>query len=357
MRTILSRYIAMTVIKATALALLIVGSVLMLMIALGELKNIGEGDYGITQVIFYIAMRLPNQLYQFSPLLMLIGSIMGLSALSTHRELTVMRVYGFSLGRIIYSVLTIAFIVILAVSFIGEWVGPTLSKKAELRKENAQNAGQAVVTATGRWWHVDHNFIYIERVIDRQRLEGVTRYQYDDQHRLVAAYYAKVLAYENRQWQMQDVVKTMFYKDRTKSESYSKADWNLKLNANLLNTGLIDPSEMSLPRLLQYARYREKNGLQASEYQFDFWRRLFQPFASLVMIFLAIPFVLGAFQIKTLGFRIMMGVMVGFAFFILNATLSQLCVVFQLSPIFAASLPLLFFAIIGIILYRRLNIF
>lgn len=354
MMTILERYISKVILVATGLVAIIITSVLFLMTLLGELKNIGQGDYSLDQAIFYVFLRLPNEIYQFSPLLILLGSIVGLSILSSHRELAVMRASGFSIRRIIFSVLSAAFLLILLASLMGEGLAPSLSYKAEVHKENAQNAGQAVVTAAGVWFHIDNNFIHVQHVVGRQLLEGVTRYQFDNHHHLQVAYYAKKLSLDNQQWQMHDGVKTTFYNERTKSQSFSHANWNLKLNTNLLNIGLVDPNEMSIPKLAQFAHYLEHNGLQASDYRYNFWQRIFQPIASLLMIFLAIPFVLGTLSASTLGWRIVVGIMVGFAFFIFNAFLGQLCIVFQLPAMMAALLPLAVFLILGIFLSNRL---
>lgn len=351
---ILQRYIIKTILAATGLATLLITGVLFLMTLLSEFKNIGEGDYSIGQALFYVFLRLPNQLYQFSPMLILLGSIMGLSALSAHRELSVMRAAGFSIKQIIRSVTLAAMILIFLMMLVGEWAAPHLSSRAEIRKENLQNAGQAVVTAAGVWFHVENNFIHVQHVVGRQLLEGVTRYQFDAAHHLEVAYYAKKLTYKNNHWLMSDVVKTTFYKDRTHSESMPTAGWNLPLNANLLNVGLVEASEMSLPRLNKFASYLEENGLSSSEYRYQFWQRIFQPLASLVMMLLAIPFVLGAFSTATLGWRVMVGLMAGFAFFISNAFLGEICIVYQVPPVLAAGLPVMLFALLGLVMSRHL---
>ena len=354
MLMILKRYIAKTIANATAMTALVIISVLFIITLLGELKDLGVGDYGLIQAILYVCMRLPNDIYQFSPLLMLLGSMIGLSILSSHRELAVMRASGFSVRKIIYATLSVALVIILLVSLVGEWIAPSLSHKAEMHKENAQNAGQAVVTAAGVWFHVDNNFIHVEHVVGRSLLEGVTRYQFDDSHRLQVAYFAKTLTRENNEWTMNDVVKTEFYPDRTRSQAYPHANWDVKLNTNLLSVGQVNPNEMSLPRLLNYSRYLEKNGLQASAYQHNFWQRILQPFASLIMIFLALPFVLSTLSTTTLGWRIVVGVLVGFAFFILNALLAQMCVVYQVPVLLAALFPLLLFGGIGVVMTKQL---
>ncbi|VVC75797.1 Lipopolysaccharide export system permease protein LptG [Aquicella siphonis] len=351
---ILDRYIAKTIMLATGMAALVITSLLLIMSLLAEAKSIGEGDYGFGQAVIYVLMKLPNDLYHFSPLLVLLGSIVGLSIMSSYRELAVMRASGFSIRQIIKSVLAAALVLILFLSLAGEWIAPGLSYKAVMRKENAKNAGQAVVTASGIWFHIDDNFIHVQRVVGRQLLNGVTWYQFDNDHRLQAAYFAKSLTLQDNEWRMHDVVKTSFYTNRTKSQVFTELPWELKLNSNLLNVGLVDPNEMSLSKLIKFIRYLKQNGLQANEYQFTLWQRVFQPLASLVMIFLAIPFVLGALSTSTMGWRIVVGILAGFAFFILNAMLGQLCVVYQIPALFAAFLPPLLFAALGVLLLKKL---
>lgn len=354
MRKILERYIAKTVIFSTGLCALIIFAVLFLLTLLAEFKNIGEGDYGLIQAFFYVLLRLPNEIYQFSPMLILLGSITGLSILAAHYELAVMRASGFSMNKIILSVLWIAFFLTLLVSVLGEGIGPVLSSKAEIRKENAQNAGQAVVTAAGIWFHIGNNFIHVEHVIGRHLLEGVTRYQFDQAHRLEAAYFAKKLIFHNNGWKMEGAVKTTFYPEQTKSTKLLDGPWDIKFNHNLFNVGIVDPHEMPLPRLISFARYLEHNGLQSSEYWYDFWQRLLQPFAAFVMVFLAIPFVLSTMNRLPLGWRIIAGIMVGFIFFIMNALLGQLCIVYQVPTLLAAAIPPLLFGLIGIFLSKKL---
>ena len=352
---ILERYIAKSLLLASGMATLIITGVLLLLTFLSELRSIGEGEYGFIQATIYVFLRMPAKIYQFSPLLVLLGSIIGLSILSSHRELAVMRTSGFSMRRIIFSLLSAAFLLISVIGLVGELVAPHLSYSAELHKENAKSAGQAMITSTGVWLHVDNNFIHVQQVVGRAMLKDVTRYQFDGEHRLLAAYFVKKLTFDDHHWWMNDFVKTSFYAEGVKSHAFARAPWNLTLNPNFLNMSLVDPNEMSLPKLTKYANYLEQNGLRASEYRYEFWSRLFQPIVSLMMIFLAVPFVLGTLSASPLGWRIVVGIMVGFSFFIINAFLGQLCIVYQVPPLLAALLPCLLFGVVGLVLANELT--
>lgn len=354
MITILQRYLGKSIISATLVTTVVITAVLFVMTLLGEFKSLGQGDYGFGAAVIYTLLRLPNELYQFSPMLILLGSIIGLSLLSSHRELAVMQTSGFSIRQIIYSVFFAALVMIFFISLVGELTGPDLNHHAEVQKDNLQNAGQAVSTSSGVWLHVDNNFVHVEHVIGSQMLEGVTRYKFDNEHRLLAAYYAKTMTFENDQWIMHDAVKTTFLTNRTISEAQPTMLWDLPFNSHLLNTGMIEPNEMSLSKLKKFSRYLEQNGLRSSQYRFEFWERVFTPLASLVMIFLAIPFVLGGFRQTAMGWRLMAGVLMGFAFFILNAFLGQLCIVYQIPPSMAALLPIAAFAVLSILLAKKM---
>lgn len=352
---ILQRYIAKSIVVGTLISALIIIGILVLMSLLGEMKDIGEGDYSIALAGLFVLMRLPNQLYQYSPMLVLLGSIIGLTILTANREIAVMRTSGLSINSMIMSVLGCVLIIVCCIGVLGEWFGPGLSYSAEVHKENARNAGQAVITAAGVWYHVDNNFIHIKRVVGRELLEGVTRYEFDNDHRLHAAYYAKQLTQRDNKWTMRDVVKTIFSDDRTKSLSVAELPLDLQLNTNLFNIGLVEANEMSLHKLVKFTRYLQENGLQATEYEFQFWRRVLQPLASLIMVFLALPFVLGTLGTASLGMRLLAGVIAGFTFFIVNALLGEISIVYQVPAFFAALLPLVLFAIAGMVLAKRIT--
>lgn len=352
---ILHRYIARSIILATGLITLIMAAILLLILLLGEIKQIGRGDYGIIEVFIYVLSRLPNELYQFFPIIILVGCVTGLSILSAHKELIVMRTSGLTLLRIIFSALSAVLLMTMIMAVIGEGVAPHLSYLAEIRKENQRNAGLAMVTNAGVWLHVDKNFIHIEHVIGRQLMEGITQYQFDDQLHLLAIYHAKKLILEKHHWQMIDVVKTSFYPTELKREQLKTLDWNLKIDLNLLNVGIVDANEMSLTKLAKFSKYLVQNGLQATEYQYEFWHRLLQPISSFLMVFLVVPFILGGINLATSGKRLLFGILSGFVFYILNSALSQLSIVFQLPPMIAAALPLFIFSIFGLYLFKRLQ--
>lgn len=356
--TILHRYIAKTIILTSIVVILVVVGLSFFVNLLAELRDVGTGDYTFVHALINVLLRLPHDVYQFFPMLVLLGGVIGLGILSSHHELLVMRTSGYSLFHIMRAVVVGVLLLIVSASFIGEWIAPQLVFMANKHKESAENGGQAVSTANGVWIHEGNSFVHIAQVFGPHHLEGVKRYEFDSQHRLLAAYYAKSLDFSKGHWQLHDLAKTIFKKEHTQSQQFVTATWDLNLNPSLLNVGMVEPEELSLKNLLDYSRHLVKNGLQAGRFQFEFWKRICQPIATLVMILLVIPFVFAAPRSLTLGWRILFSVILGFVFYILNALLGQLSIVFQISPPFAAIFPTLLFASIGyFFIWRLLRIY
>lgn len=351
---ILHRYIIRTILTVTLVVLLVISGLIFFISLLGEVRDIGTGDYGFFQAVMHVLLGMPYILYQFFPMLVLLSGIIGLGILSANHELVVMRCSGMSLRSILSSLAGAAVILILCSTLIGEGIAPQANFLSNKRKDSAQNSGQAVATAAGVWIHEGNNFLHVDRVVGYHHLEGVTRYQFDSSHHLLAAYFAKSLDFQNGHWQLHGLLRTVFASNQTMSQFQPEAVWDLALNPNLLNVGLVLPGEMSLRNLKIYSNHLEENRLQAGAFQFEFWKRIFQPFATLLMVLLAVPFVLTGKRDTSIGLRVLFGTLVGFSFYILNALLGQFSLVFQVPPVMAAMLPAVLFAAVGYPLIRRI---
>ncbi len=352
---LLPRYIAKNVIWATLLVMGIVAGLAYFIGLLNELRDIGVGEYGVLQAAIHAFLELPHGVYEFFPMLVLLGGLMGLGALASHQELVVMRVSGLSIRKIMLAVFNAAIVLILLGMLIGEIIAPRAHYLADIQKSVAQSGGQAVVTASGLWVHEGNNFIHIDRVMAHNHLEGVTRYEFDDQHSLLTSYYAKNLDYIHGQWHLDQLVKTTFSNNHTQSVQMNQTNWDLKFSPNVLNIGLIEPEELPLTSLWNYTHHMVSNGLQAKDFEFSFWKRVLEPLTILVMLFLAVPFVFTAPRSVTLGWQLILGIVVGFIFYVIDGILGQLCIVFQLSPFIAAAIPIILFAGVGYTLMMRIR--
>jgi len=352
---ILRRYIGTTVINTILIVVLVLIAVEIFIEFTGEFSDMGTGNYGLPQVLLCVAMRLPADIYQFFPMAGLIGSLMGLGLLASHSELVIMRASGVSLIKITWAVIKAAFLIMLVAILLGEVVAPFLQHSATSFKAQAMSRGQALHTQHGIWIRNGRDFIYIDTTLQNGQLKDVTRYQFDDKRHLRSASYAKQAVYDHDKWVFNNVAESVFLGNRIISKHYDNEEWQLAFNPRLLNLIGIDNDQRSLPQLYSYIKYLRSSNLQANEYEFDFWQRVFQPVAILVMILLSVSFIFGPLRTVTMGLRILAGTVAGFTFYILNQCIGLLSTVYQLSPLATASLPTILVAILGFVLLLRVK--
>ena len=109
------------------------------------------------------------------------------------------------------------------------------------------------------------------------------------------------------------------------------------------------PEYLALKDLVDYLDYLRANKQDAGRYQLAFWRKIFQPITIAVMLFMALSFIFGPLRSVTMGARILLGIITGFAFYMTNQIFGPIALVYRLPPIIGAVLPSLLF--IGVSIY------
>ena len=352
---ILQRHIGVTIIMTTLFVLLVLIGLQIFIAFINELGDIGVGNYGLWQALQYIILTLPNNIYSFFPMAGLLGSLIGLGYLASNRELVVMRTSGFSILQIIYAILGAAIILLIIATFFGEVLGPQANKLAELKKEYAKTNVQVSTTIHGLWIKKNNDFIYIQDILSNKQMKNIYKYHFNQDGTLSNISYAKNGLYGKRKWQLYHVAMTTLKDNSATSSKLDQQTWNINANLNLLSSSYIDPAEISIVKLDKIIHFRKSNGLTVQQYSFVFWQRILQPFATLVMIFLAIPFIFGPLRSVTMGLRILTGISVGFSFYLLNQIIGSVSLVYQIPPFLSAICPSIFFLGIGGLLMHRLK--
>jgi lipopolysaccharide export system permease protein len=111
------------------------------------------------------------------------------------------------------------------------------------------------------------------------------------------------------------------------------------LNPDLLGLAVVREETLSGAALYRYIRYLQRNGLDSRRYEVSFWARISTALAVAVMCVLAVPFVLGALRSGGAGARMLTGLGIGLAWFLMARTLTDGGAVWGLSPLFVAWLP------------------
>jgi lipopolysaccharide export system permease protein len=350
---ILQRYIGSTVITTILTVILVLTSLELFIEFTNEFSDMGTASYGLLQVLGYVGMRLPADIYQFFPMAGLLGSLIGLGLLDSRSELIVMRASGVSIAKITWAVIKAAFLIMMVAIFLGEVIGHFAQHTATSYKTKAMTNGQAIYTKQGTWMHDGQDFIRIGTIIGGKRLQNITRFQFDDKRNLRATSFAKQGVYKHGKWIFKNIDESIFVDNKITNKHYAEQQWNLKFNSRLLSLVNLDSDQRSLPQLYSYIHYLHANNLQGNRYEFNFWQRILQPLATLVMILLSIPFIFGPLRTVTMGVRILAGITTGSAFYLVNQFIEPISTVYQLPPLIVSSVPIVLVAILGMVLIRR----
>ncbi|RME33616.1 MAG: LPS export ABC transporter permease LptG [Gammaproteobacteria bacterium] len=352
---ILDRYIGRTVIASSLTMLLALVSIFSFFKFLDELENVGQGRYGIPQVIEYIALSTPYLAYQLFPMAALVGALLGLGVLVKNSEITAMRAAGVSLPRIVAAVLKASLLLMLLAVIIGEFIAPVTEEEARTGRSIAMADQITLKSRYGFWSRDGSSYINIRRILPGDQIESIYIYEFDQSHRLRTSTYARRATYQEGRWLLEDIQQSIIGDESVTRREAGKAAWDSLLRPELLNIVLIRPESLSLWGLVKYIDYLQANGQRSLPYEQALWVKLVYPLATVVMVLLAVPMVLGRGREVKLGQRVMIGALVGLLFHIFNQASGQIGILYDLSPVLSAAGPTLLTLAAALLLLRRVH--
>lgn len=353
---ILSWYVGKEILKATALATLALLSIIIFIIFIDEMGRTGKGQYDGLEATLYVLATIPRQIYHIFPPAVLIGTMVGLGVLATHSELIAIRAAGVSRLQIIRIVMSSAAVLMCISIFLGEIVVPPLDNYAETRRSLVMNDGKALKTSKGIWVRDGEQFIRVNTVLSSGHLKGVQVFELDHNNKLKRTFYAEQAFFMGgNNWVLRDVHQMKVTGVNLDREFIPQMQWTSGLDPNLMRVVVVKPEVMSVTDLFQYSLYLEGNGVDARKYWLAFWSKLATPVATIVMALLAIPFVIAYRRNVSTGLRILIGTVIGVVFYILNQFVGYAGLVFDVEPFIAAFFPSMFFLLITVVLFRRIQ--
>ena len=96
---LLDRYVIRALLGGAALVLTVLIALGALFLFANQQDDIGVGTYSAIDALWFVLLNLPQQLYEFMPIGVMIGALLGLGALARGSELTVMRAAGISVTQ------------------------------------------------------------------------------------------------------------------------------------------------------------------------------------------------------------------------------------------------------------------
>ena len=325
-------------------------------------RNNGVGSvadvYEIRHALLYVALLIPNHLYELLPISVLIGTIFVMARLAQSSEYTILRTSGLGPWRALKLLLELgAFFVVMSFA-IGDYVAPESERLAQLLKSRYQ--GKITVGQTGAWLKektINGSYIVnVKELTPANAMRGIQIFEFNAKGLITSTTQAPLATFLDRKtWMLQNPVRIDFVgpsspdmtaagvavqtRAKVNRTALPSASWPTELSPEMVSVALLKPERMGTIDLYNYVRHLDANGQTAQRYEIEFWKKVFYPLSCFVMVMLALPFAYLHFRSGGLAGYVFAGVMIGISFFLLNNVFGYIGNLRSWTPWLAAATP------------------
>ena len=308
---------------------------------IGELGDLGKGEYDLRQVFTFVAAQRAGARVRALPDRG--ADRHALRAVAARQQL---RIHGDArLGafagtrRAILLKIGMAFVVLTFV--LGEWVAPLSPRGGAAHQDPRALVDDRPGPAVGP--------LVQGRRLVHQRTRGAP-----GEHAAGGAHLRVRRKYRLRKitvrsapntaskgvWRLHHVACDALHARRATHRARRKeAEWHSAVSPDLLNALIVKPERMSAWALHKYTQHLGGNRQKTERYEIALWKKLFYPFATLVMMALALPFAYMQARAGMVGVKVFLGIMLGIFFHMLNSLFSHIGLLKNWPPLAAAAVP------------------
>ena len=302
----------------------------------------------ILPLIRYAGLRLPETVSFLLPLGVLMATLLTLTKLVRHNEILALRAAGLSVYRLLPTFAPVAFAVFGLHFFMGDQIVP-LARQALIQWDAESRTVQADGAASDQesWMRSGTTIVRVENVLgEGTELRGITLFIRDVKGNLVEQIAARTARYAAGQWRLFEVRRSTWPMGQApRVTQIGEMLWPSDLDPSQLANLSTPPSRLSLLELIDFVT---NPGLgEHPRYFYETWlhKRIAMPFASLVMILLAVP-VANSLN-RGIGARFAVSMGLGFLFLVIDGVVLTLGEAGLFPPVLAAWTPVLLFTSIG----------
>jgi len=357
---IINRYIQRSIYLGTAGALLLLVSLALFFSFVRELSDLGDGDYGIWQLLEYLALSVPGKVVEFLPLAVLLGSMLSLGSMASNSELIAMQASGVTLWRMLAGVLQAALLIALVSFLLADWIVPDTELNARKIKNQSRQASSSLEkglqqsssleVGQGLWLKDETKVVHVAQLLPNGHARDIQIYHLDEQGRMQTMIKAERAQPLDGGWELHQVSQTTLVDGGSSSQQLDSLIYPGNLSHELLQILLVDPRHMSSRDLTAYLRFLDDNRLDGAVERLIFWQKMFSPLTIVIMCLLAFPFVLGSQRQSNTGQRLLIGILLGLSFVVIDRVLIQLGTQLGVTPFAVALMPSLLFLILALYL-------
>ena len=364
----IERYLARVVVSYTLLVMVVLLVIFGFFEFMNQVSKLTE-TYTLAKGTLYTLLKLPVYSYEIFPIVLVIGTLMGLGSLANQSELTILRVTGWSIKRILWAVLKTAFIMWLVIAMVGEWVAPSSEAYAKKLRAEALNQSFSIGSGSGLWVKEASRYIHVKRVISSSELRDIAIYELGSGG-LSKLLLVKEASYQQGAWHFhQAVEQTLVFTEPSPvfseliqtprlsvtQKTLEQVQMSFPLTPEALQNLDIETRYLSLMDLHEYIQFLQANDLETGAYELEFWRKVSMPLLVIAMIAIVFPLIFGSIRQVSMGQRVFLGVLLGMGFHLLNQLVGNLTVVYHWPVMMGAFLPAILLLAIALVWLQRVR--
>jgi lipopolysaccharide export system permease protein len=157
------------------------------------------------------------------------------------------------------------------------------------------------------------------------------------------------------EWLLGNYAETAFTSEGVRTRRAATLRQSYDLSPDLLGLSVVRENLLDTPELQRYIRYLRSNNLDAQRYLIAYWSRMANIASVVLMTVLALPFVFGSLRSAGTGARMIVGLIIGLAYYVSVQVLAQGGQVFDLDPAVVAWTPSIALLLITTIALLRIR--
>ena len=240
-----------------------------------------------------------------------------------------MRAGGVSVARLARPLFGLLGIVIVSVAAVQQYVIPDFERRSASLRAHALTGTS--VQGNEHWTRSGSSLVRVGDVRYGMIPLDIEIYEFDAGGgivRLTQAASADVIS--ANEWLLHDVTVTRLDADEAVRSRADRLPWQNRIGAERLLAFVQAEHALAPADLFDYIGYLDDNGLDTHRYRLLLWHQLSLPLGLAAMALLGVPFVTGSTRAMPLGARITLGGAIGIAFYLLERTVTQFGLLYQL---------------------------
>ncbi len=302
-----------------------------------------DNDFGLIGKLY--ALSIPRQIYDLAPMILLLGTLLGMSTLARHSELIALQAGSISRHRIAATVMGLAAIIAVLVAVWGEFVVPTSEKKKdEILLQIESDFGKSN-PITGTWVRDGQYYFRFSRINNDGMMSAVTLFEVSTNGGLAEKSVASSARVDDDRGALilNEVVRSIYFDGFTETDEIETTEIPVSVTTQTLQALGWTPVQMPTWELFNLSRFLRANGHNSDVLDVTFWNRLIIPITSVMMVACVIPFAFRGGR-RGVSYSVFLGIVVGLGYFAIQQSIAYVVLLRGLLPILGATITLTIFA-------------